>query len=54
MAADSDVCPTCGQVIQPPPAYGSRTSTMRKVALGVSVLLHVLLAAYALLRSDKI
>ena len=27
---------------------------MRKVALGVSVLLHVLLAAYVLLRSDKI
>ena len=54
MAADSGVCPTCGQVIQPPPAYGSRTSTTRKVALGVSVLLHVLLAAYVLLRSDKI
>ena len=54
LAADSDVCPTCGQVIQPLPAYGSRTSTTRKVALGVSVLLHVLLAAYVLLRSDKI
>ena len=41
-------------MIQPPPAYGSKTSTTRKVALGVSVLLHVLLAAYVLLRSDKI
>ena len=41
-------------MIQPLPAYGSKTSTTRKVALGVSVLLHVLLAAYVLLRSDTI
>jgi len=54
MAADSDYCPTCGQLIQPPAAYGSETNKNRKIILGVTVLLHVLVALYAVFHSDKI
>lgn len=54
MAADTGYCPTCGQLIQPPLAYGAKTSNRRKVILGLSVLLHVLIAAYALLHTETI
>lgn len=54
LAADSDYCPTCGQRIAPPLTYGAKTSTARKVVLGVSVLLHVLVGLYALLHTDTV
>lgn len=53
-AAHGEYCETCGQLIKPPVVYGGGPSVMRRAALGVSVLLHILLGAYFLLRTDKI
>jgi hypothetical protein len=48
-ASASGYCETCGQLIKPAPAYGARNSSNR-IGIALSVLLHVLLVGYYLMR----
>lgn len=49
-AAGTGYCETCGQLIAPPPAYGTGPSTSKRVGIAISILLHVLVVVYYLLR----
>ncbi|MFM9435577.1 hypothetical protein ACFDR9_002646 [Janthinobacterium sp. CG_23.3] len=48
-ASDTEYCETCGQLIKPPPSYGERGSSNR-IGIALSILLHVLMVGYYLLR----
>ncbi|MDC8760279.1 hypothetical protein [Janthinobacterium fluminis] len=50
-AGTSDYCETCGQPIRPAPSYGERSNSNR-IGIALSILLHVLLVAYYLLRPE--
>ncbi len=54
MAAHSEYCETCGQLIKPPETYGSGRSLSSRIGIGISILLHVIAALYFMLRSDTI
>ena len=49
-AADSDYCECCGQLIVAPAAYGQGPSTSKRAGIAISILLHVLIGAYYLMR----
>lgn len=48
-AGDSEYCASCGQLIRPAPSYGERGSSNR-IGIALSVLLHVLIVGYYLMR----
>lgn len=55
MADGQLYCECCGQLIRPPKSYGSEERTMsQKVAIGVSIVFHIALLAFFMLRTDKV